>query len=352
MWPTNHVPDDSTDKWSAPFGVWLGVPVRLHVSVMMLLAVLAWGVFQSGSFALGLAAVVYLLSILGHEVAHAVAAWRVEGDVEALVLGPNGGVRPPLLPEDPEARVFVAMAGPMFHLAAVLLGAIGAISLSTQGETLLTMLWPSRDLNSLSVDTPAMLLAELTIWINGPLFLLNMLPAFPFDGGEAIRALLWPWFGRATSNQIVYRFAMLTSLALLVSATMVVTPVTPWAWPGVGLVALSVLVLFGANRDNQSHTESNWIRGQGPHMLAEHDPSDSAWWEGEQGRMVLVELKQHQLAADSEEQNISEADESFEDQRVDDILAKLHENGFDQLSQSEKELLDRASKRYRRRHTD
>lgn len=349
MWPTNHVPDDSTDKWSTPFGVWLGVPVRLHVSVMMLLAVLAWGVFQSGSFVLGLAAIVYLFSIIGHEVAHAFAAWRVEGDVEALVLGPNGGVRPPLLPEDPEARVFVAMAGPLFHLAAVLLG---AICLSTHEEPLLTMLWPSRDLNSLSVDTPAILLAELTIWINGPLFLLNMLPAFPFDGGEAIRALLWPWFGRATSNQIVYRFAMLTSAALLVSATMVVTPVTPWAWPGVGLVALSVLVLFGANRDNQSHTESNWIRGQGPHMLAEHDPSDSSWWEGEEGRMVLVELKQHQLAADSEEQTISEADESYEDQRVDDILAKLHEKGFDQLSQPEKELLERASKRYRRRHSE
>lgn len=347
MWQGNHIPDDTTDRWSAPFGAWLGVPVRLHVSLVLMLAVIAWGVFQSGSFALGLAAVVYLISVVGHELSHVFAAKHVDGEVEGLVLGPSGGVRPPLLPEDPEARLFVAMAGPVFHLLMLVLG---AICLSTNGDPLLSTLWPSGNLDSLTEDTPAILLAKLIIWVNGPLFLFSMLPTFPFDGGEALRSLLWPWFGRATANQIVYRFAFLISITLLIAASMVVTPVTPWAWPGVGLVALSVLVMFGAHRDNQAHTESNWIRG--PHRIGDSGERSLDEWKDSDERMVLVELKAQAKNRDAEEFEPSDIDEATEDRQVDDILAKLHTEGLERLSYQERQILERASKRYRRRDSN
>ena len=75
---------------------------------------------------------VLLVSVTLHEVGHALAAIRVGGKVDAIVLGPVGGLISPRVPDEPEIHLFVALAGPIVHL---LLAVVAAIVLAVAGNT-------------------------------------------------------------------------------------------------------------------------------------------------------------------------------------------------------------------------
>jgi hypothetical protein len=61
---------------------------------------------------------------------------------------------------------------------------------------------------------------------------------------------------------------------------------------------------------------------------------------------VLVEHQRRQ--SEPREQRL-QAQEAYEDARVDDILARLHDSSLSQLSREEIEILQRASQRYKQR---
>ena len=151
-----------------------------------------------------------LVSVTLHEVGHALAAIRVGGKVDAIVLGPVGGLMSPRVPDEPEIHVFVALAGPIVHL---LIAVAAAIVLAIAGDRqLLGLLNPLATPPDL-VEPGSMWLvaAKLTLWLNWILMLLNLLPAYPFDGGPVLRAMLWPALGRRTARSS--------------------RPAWPWCWP-------------------------------------------------------------------------------------------------------------------------
>src|SRR3712207_9510494 len=87
------------------------------------------------------------------------------------------------------------------------------ISLSLwQGEIsgLLNPLQPRELLEGLQ----SVVLLKITCWINWVLFWVNILPAFPMDGGPALRAWLTPLFGYRTSVLVVARAAKLTAIGM------------------------------------------------------------------------------------------------------------------------------------------
>ena len=61
---------------------------------------------------------------------------------------------------------------------------------------------------------------------------------------------------------------------------------------------------------------------------------------------VLVE---HQQRQGEPREKRRRAQEAYEDARVDDILARLHDSSLSQLSREEIEILQRASERYKQR---
>jgi stage IV sporulation protein FB len=344
------MPGCSVQRWSISLGRWWGVAVYLHVFfVLSALLALAFTLTAQGLFGAGLLMVAVLfISVSLHEVGHALAALRVGGKVDAIVLGPVGGLISPRVPDEPEIHLFVALAGPIMHL---LIAVLAAIALALAGDAqLVGLLNPFvTPENLVEPGTPPIIAAKLTLWLNWILMLLNLLPAYPFDGGPVLRAMLWPALGRRTARIVTARVAMgvafLFCLASLLTLTRELhTQVPIW----VPLLTLGLFLFFSARQDLAAAATPDWNDEPAGYQLSSDGLDLLDMWSGDdEDEGVLVEHQQRPA-----EQNRREK-EAVEDARVDDILARLHDSSWDALSPEEIGVLQRASQRYRRRrHTN
>jgi Zn-dependent protease/CBS domain-containing protein len=169
-----------------PLGRPLGIPVYLAPSW------LAAGVLVTYSLApyfaekvsprpvhylaAGLTALLFAVSVLLHELAHAVLSLRLGLPVRKITLYLFGGVTEgESEPPDPAAEYLVAVAGP---LTSVFLAGSCALVATTVHHG--------------AVHVGAVYLA-LT---NGVLGALNLLPGLPLDGGRVLRSVVWRLTGR------------------------------------------------------------------------------------------------------------------------------------------------------------
>ncbi len=165
--------------------------VGLNWSVGVILAFIVFGLaaeFRDAVGGLGaglywaaalVTAVLFLASLLGHELSHAVVARRRGMTVDGIVLWALGGVAK-LNGDAPDARseLRIAIAGPA--ASASLAGAFGLLALG------------------FGVLGASMLVATAFWWLAGANLLLglfNLLPAYPLDGGRVLRAGLWRHWG-------------------------------------------------------------------------------------------------------------------------------------------------------------
>jgi Zn-dependent protease len=295
-----------------------------------------------GSAVLGLT--VLLASIVLHEVVRAVIAERVGGRTHLIVLGPIGGWASPHLPADPPAHLVTAVSGPLTYLALMV---TGGCALAAAGEhNLLPLLQPFDPVFLNTHGSTLHLAAQFTVWINACLLLANMLPVQPCDGAEVLRGLLWPLVGRTSATaaiaHIAYGAALVTAvLAAVVQQQMLNTFVPAW-FP---LAVVAVILLYGGNRAARQRQYDVGL------AIDELESDDEQWLTGEwiedDRAAVLVEHPQEkqQEALDRKRRER----EDREDARVDDILARLQDIGFEQLSEEEQAVLKRASRRYRQR---
>lgn len=171
-------------------GVWrlgrlAGITLQVHWSFLILLAFvgLAHGVDQ-GVFA-GLRGVLFITllfaTIVLHELGHAlVARWFGVRTLDITVLPIGGVARLERFPEGALEGLTIALAGPF--VSAAIAGALLGGAWLAGGSALAAP----------SATGP--LLVQLG-WANLALCAFNLLPAFPMDGGRALRALLVPWAG-------------------------------------------------------------------------------------------------------------------------------------------------------------
>ena len=152
---------------SYQIGTAFGIPIRIHWSFFVLLAVFL-------SMGQPWTLLILFGSVLLHELGHSVAAQRFGIRVADITLWPLGGMaRLAGMPENPRVETIVALAGPAVN------GAIVAIC------TPLLFL-------SAALSPFALGLFEHIIKVNVVLGVFNLLPAFPMDGGRVLRA----WFAR------------------------------------------------------------------------------------------------------------------------------------------------------------
>lgn len=157
-----------------------GIPVRLHFTFILLLIFLVFigvGDRQSGP-----ATAIYILALFGsvllHELGHALAARQYGIRTLEIVMFPIGGVA--RLERMPRARqeFWIAIAGPLVN---VLIAAV-----------LLLWVWRTGTIAPFAMlgDPTDANLAQRIAFGNLLLFLFNLLPAYPMDGGRVLRSLI------------------------------------------------------------------------------------------------------------------------------------------------------------------
>ncbi len=175
--------------WSIPAGRLFGTDIRIHVTFLFLLF-FVW-LTESGPHgpiypARGVALVgIVLASVMAHEFTHLFTALKFGVIPKSVVLLPLGGVS--MVDETQQAfastteswkkDIRIAAVGPIANLAIALV--VGAIVLNVAPQI---NLWAHPYLSSAH-------LVRSFVWCNLGLGLLNLIPAYPLDGGRVLRAV-------------------------------------------------------------------------------------------------------------------------------------------------------------------
>lgn len=193
----------------------LGVDINIDLSIVLviILAWFYWGHNGSiGAFIWGLLLVALVfISVLAHELGHAMMAREFGVQVLDVTLSPIAGVaRIEQAPLSPRDDLFIALAGPAVNLAIfvflfpwmLLFGVIsGPESLFTAGDRF-------RDLNFTT-------LVSAVATMNLGLMVFNLVPAFPLDGGRVLRAFLSTRMSRHQATSIATRIGFALALLLV-----------------------------------------------------------------------------------------------------------------------------------------
>ena len=181
-------------KWSFRIGRFAGIDVFVHVTFLLFLVWVGFSRFsRSGDVGVAIDGVLFMLAVFGtvviHEFGHALMARRFGVQTRDVTLLPIGGVaRLERIPERPLEELAVALAGPAVNVAFALV--VGAI-LTAQGTGLgLPVADASVDASVEGAVVPDAPFLLRMFWVNVSLAVFNLLPAFPMDGGRALRALL------------------------------------------------------------------------------------------------------------------------------------------------------------------
>jgi Zn-dependent protease len=121
--------------------------------------------------------------VLAHELGHALACRSVGGTARDIILWPLGGIAYVAPPPRPGAVLWSIAAGPLVNLVLIV------------PFSLLYFLGPAAGWPELHLFFARMALANVIM------FLFNMLPIYPLDGGQILHALLWFSMGRWSSLQ-------------------------------------------------------------------------------------------------------------------------------------------------------
>jgi Zn-dependent protease/CBS domain-containing protein len=198
-------------SWSISVGRVFGVDIRIHLTFLILPVFIYWTDYatrqQNANGARDLALVgIILACVAAHEFGHMLAARRFGLIPKAVILLPLTGValydesrvekQPPAVMWKREVRI--ALIGPLVNLA---LASLAAAVITAANSRIDLWKWPFLSGQSL---------ARSIVWANLYLAVLNLLPAYPLDGGRLVRV----FFARTLDMSAATRRAVAISTAM------------------------------------------------------------------------------------------------------------------------------------------
>ncbi len=300
-----------------------GIPVNLHWTL------LAFALFElARNLAHPRFAVLFLLvlfgSVLLHELGHCWGARKVGGHADEILLWPLGGLAMIHAPQQPWPQFFSTATGPLVNL---LLTAVALPPFLFAGGELGWLLpWAA-----LGPMGTGLLILFLVVEINLVLFLFNLVPAFPMDGGRLLHTALWPRLGFESALRVAIYAAFVSA------AGMVVFALTTQA-RFVGVIGFLVALyawreLIQLRYGLHGPEPEPWAASLYAPDPAEARPSRFARWREERRRRREAAARERREAMRA---------------RMDEILAKVSDGGLDALTKEERRFLDYASAELRK----
>ena len=273
-------------RQSVRLGRIAGIPIGMHWTVVVI-AVLITDMLAAGwlpaviphesaglYWAVAVAgAVLFIVALAAHEIAHAIVARRYGVQVRSITLWALGGIAE-LEGEPPTARadVRIAIAGPATSLAAgIVFGGAAILDRSCHGPAVVTAM-----------------LAWLSM-MNVALAAFNLLPGAPLDGGRILRGLLWKRYGdRQRASRAAARSGQVLGIGICAIGVLELL-----AWRGIGglwLMLIGWFLVTMARAEQQSDAAREALAGLLVRdIMLPHPDIGAAWSDVAEftGRVVL-----------------------------------------------------------------
>jgi len=230
-------------SWSVSIGRLFGVEVRIHLTFFVLPLFIFWTEYGAHGSANGPRDValvgIILACVIAHELGHMLAAARAGIIPKAVILLPICGVtvadesrveRPQSGGAAWKREIRLALVGPLVNLtlAALTAGIVLAVAPGIE-------LWKWPFLQSANLPRSA-------VWANLYLAGLNILPAYPLDGGRILRAL----FSRTMDSSAATRRAV--SIGNTIAMVLIVSGLFSDTW----LTMVGVIVFSAAQLEERA----------------------------------------------------------------------------------------------------
>ena len=187
--------------WSLPMGRIFGVELRIHFLFLLLFPFISFSEradhLNVSPERLTALVAILLASAVAHEVGHALVEKMSGAPRRAVVLFPIGGITvfdetQPEISPDWKRDTRIALSGPATSLLIA-----GLVALASRIAVPEAPLWRDPALTSTNLPHAA-------VWANLWLAAINLLPAYPLDGGRVLRA----YFGRTMDPVVATRRAV------------------------------------------------------------------------------------------------------------------------------------------------
>jgi Zn-dependent protease/CBS domain-containing protein len=206
-------------SWSIPVGPLFGVDVRIHLTFFLLPTFIFWTDYSAhpgnatGPRDMAIVGII-LACVAAHEVGHILAARRFGLIPKVVILLPLTGVviydesrgekpQPAILPWMREVRL--ALIGPLVSLA---LAGLAAAVVTASGHGGDLWKWPFLQARNLPKGL---------VWANLYLSILNLMPAYPLDGGRIVRAVLSRTLDVSTATRRAVSISNAIAMVLMIS---------------------------------------------------------------------------------------------------------------------------------------
>lgn len=318
-----------------PLGSWLGVRVLLSVWFPILAFIVCW---RFGLQVGALLTILLLGSVLLHEMFHALAARWTGGTADEILLWPAGGLVNARPDTNFRSELLTAAAGPLANLLICLALLPAVITDPPAADRLPVGLLHPFEL--VAVDLGKDLwggVALLAFDVNWLLLLVNLIPVYPLDGGHMLQSTLAArWVDAETARFATLRIGMAVGLACAVLGLM---------FDQIWLVFIGFLVFcMGLYEffmlqisDQLDDSFLGYDFSQGYTSLERSQT-------GERRTSFLQRWRQKRAARKRER---AEQERIETEQLLDELLDKVHREGIQALTDSERRFLQKASTRYR-----
>ena len=335
-------------SWSMPLCRLGNISIRLHFWLLLTFLFMIMMAVRTGAWPLtGLALGTYFAALLLHEFGHYFFARMVGGSHYEFVIWPCGNMVPPNHPPASMPTLIANAGGIIVNFFAVLASGLALFFLNHSQVVPHLLVNPAIVLgnpaaaavadNPVGFDlTPnlhdafeySMAFLSMFYLVNLSLIFVNLLPFFWFDGANLLHAILWPFTGRYRSMNITCIVGMILAIPLILLAL--------YATDFLTLVVLVLLFYSSFSRRRQ-------LLADGPAAMEDFGSMGTGYYDAPQSKKKKLSGRWMKWAARRARK------ERVDQEKIDQILEKVHEKGLHSLTWLEKRTLRKATQRQKER---